>query len=425
MERSEVRPFGCGARLRWADLVLGTVEPRRTPREVRAGDSVQPRALPAPCDEEGARDRCGDPRGDPDRRSPAPGGRARGRARDGREPRGTGAGRPRSAVRAAGRRAPPRRRRGAGDRRRLSAPLEDLDSPARQLLGPAAATETKYADPGKSGCRRRTFRDPRQDLDRADGARRLLREGGGLRGDRGARDHRRARSGRRDDRSDRRAAGDRDPAVRPDPGRIDGGRPRVLRGVAFRAVREGPGEHRGAGWQGQGEAPRVPRGRRRPYRAGGHRGDDGVVRRGGRRFRWEEDAVDRKLMSTSYGPWIIGVIGVGVVIGGLLEFMILAKGKATDKLGMSELGATGRKTVEWISKVGVASRGFVFAVVGVLIVRAAITHDASQASGGSEQALQLIAAEQSWVVLLLVAIGLVCYGLYCFAKGRYRRFSVD
>ena len=66
-------------------------------------------------------------------------------------------------------------------------------------------------------------------------------------------------------------------------------------------------------------------------------------------------------------------------------------------------------------------RAFAIAVVGVLFVVAAVTHDPEKA-GGLDAALKSLAALPfGQVILWLVGAGLVVYGVYCFARARYAR----
>ena len=71
--------------------------------------------------------------------------------------------------------------------------------------------------------------------------------------------------------------------------------------------------------------------------------------------------------------------------------------------------------------VGYVAKGVAIAVVGVLFVVAAVTHDPEKA-GGLDAALKSLAALPfGQVILWIVGAGLVVYGVYCFARARYAR----
>ncbi len=93
---------------------------------------------------------------------------------------------------------------------------------------------------------------------------------------------------------------------------------------------------------------------------------------------------------------------------GLREAPVPAAGRAGD--GIRVLGT-----------VGYIAKGVAVAVVGVLFVVAALTHDPEKA-GGLDAALKSLAALPfGQVILWLVGAGLVVYGVYCFARARYAR----
>jgi len=66
-------------------------------------------------------------------------------------------------------------------------------------------------------------------------------------------------------------------------------------------------------------------------------------------------------------------------------------------------------------------KGIALAVVGVLFVVAAVTRDASR-STGLDGAMHTLRAQPAGVVLLVVvAVGLIAYGLYSFVRAKYGR----
>ena len=74
-----------------------------------------------------------------------------------------------------------------------------------------------------------------------------------------------------------------------------------------------------------------------------------------------------------------------------------------------------------LGKVGYVARGVVFSLVGMLVVVAAVTFDPDKARG-MDAALRQVAAQPygPWL-LSLMALGLMCFGVYSFAEARYRR----
>ena len=65
------------------------------------------------------------------------------------------------------------------------------------------------------------------------------------------------------------------------------------------------------------------------------------------------------------------------------------------------------------------AKGVAFAIVGGLFVYAAVTHDAKK-SGGLDVALHKVLQQPFGPFLLgLIAVGIGCYGLFCFARARH------
>jgi Domain of Unknown Function (DUF1206) len=96
------------------------------------------------------------------------------------------------------------------------------------------------------------------------------------------------------------------------------------------------------------------------------------------------------------------------------------------KLGSQlDLGAASAAAGHWViglSRFGIAARGVVFGLVGVLLVRAALHQDPQQA-GGIRDSLQMLAEMGRWP-LAAAAFGLVAYAVYELLNARYRRFRI-
>jgi hypothetical protein len=128
-----------------------------------------------------------------------------------------------------------------------------------------------------------------------------------------------------------------------------------------------------------------------------------------------------RLMRLPAGPLIVGAIGVGIAGYGCFSVI-----KGLGDRWRKELDPEGRRgglgrVITFLARAGYASRGVAFGVIGGLFVWAALTQDPRR-SGGLDQALQrLRGAPFGTVLLVVVAIGLACYGVYNVAKAWYLR----
>jgi hypothetical protein len=117
-----------------------------------------------------------------------------------------------------------------------------------------------------------------------------------------------------------------------------------------------------------------------------------------------------------------------VVIGGLVVMAIgvaLAwRGWKTDfekHLDTSRMSRTTFTAVRRLGQVGYVARGAVFFVIGILVIKAAMDHQPGKAQGFDVALRSLAGAPFGQLLLILAALGLICFGTYCFAEARYRR----
>ena len=84
---------------------------------------------------------------------------------------------------------------------------------------------------------------------------------------------------------------------------------------------------------------------------------------------------------------------------------------------MKNLAADAPPFAETIGRIGVATRGLVFAVIGFSFVRAAQTESAEQAKAMGSAVASL--SDTPWLYTL-VAVGLILFGLFSLIQARYR-----
>ena len=95
--------------------------------------------------------------------------------------------------------------------------------------------------------------------------------------------------------------------------------------------------------------------------------------------------------------------------------------KFNKKLKTGEMGEAEEKAATGVGILGHLARLAVFGLIGLFLLRAAWEFDPKEARGLDGALLEL--SQQSYGGLLLgaVAVGLLCYALYCFVQARYRR----
>jgi hypothetical protein len=133
------------------------------------------------------------------------------------------------------------------------------------------------------------------------------------------------------------------------------------------------------------------------------------------------EQVTAQALQMTGGQVLVALAGVAIVAAAVLLAWRGLRTKFEEHLDLAELGPGARSALINLGKVGYVARGIVFALVGILVVVAAVTFDPDKARG-MDAALRQVAAQPygPWL-LTLMALGLMCFGVYSFAESRYRR----
>ena len=126
-----------------------------------------------------------------------------------------------------------------------------------------------------------------------------------------------------------------------------------------------------------------------------------------------------KLMDLPGGQWLVFLVGLGVLVYAVVVAWQGWQEKFAEHLQTEgKLGYSGAAYL-LLGKVGYLAKGVAFALVGGLLCYAGATHE-SEKSGGLDQALQQILKQPFGPYLLIaMAIGLACYGLFSLAQARH------
>ena len=131
------------------------------------------------------------------------------------------------------------------------------------------------------------------------------------------------------------------------------------------------------------------------------------------------DGITAKVMSMPGGTVLVGLVGAAIlVVAGFLAHRGWTE-KFRSKLESD--GKTGKDGSAYVTfgKVGYLGKAVAIAIVGSLFGYAALTHD-PQKSGGLDEALhRLLQQPFGSPVLVLIALGFACYGLFCFAWAKH------
>jgi hypothetical protein len=121
------------------------------------------------------------------------------------------------------------------------------------------------------------------------------------------------------------------------------------------------------------------------------------------------------------GRWLVGLVGLIIVIVGVVLAVEGIRRKFMKYLRTSQMSRRTRHVVRWLGTVGSVARGVVFALAGVLVIDAAVTHNPAK-SGGIDQALLTLRGQPfGEFLVILAALGLITFGVYGLCEARWRR----
>jgi hypothetical protein len=138
--------------------------------------------------------------------------------------------------------------------------------------------------------------------------------------------------------------------------------------------------------------------------AGGSRGD-------------EAEAWTSRIMRLPLGDWLIGIVGVIVLVYGASQIIKALKGDDDPLVNWGGVSDAVRR----ISRFGVGSRGLIIVTLGVFLLRAAWQQNPREAAGTRESLIELVGIVEGRWLLGLMAAGLLAYAVDQAVHARYRR----
>jgi len=128
-----------------------------------------------------------------------------------------------------------------------------------------------------------------------------------------------------------------------------------------------------------------------------------------------------KVLGWPGGRGIVVAVGLAVAAGGLYLAYRGVTRKFEKKLATGQMSPTTRTTERVLGTFGVTARGIVFALAGLLLVKAAADFDPNEAQGIDGTLRTIAARPYGQVLLIAAAVGLVAFGAYSFFEARYRQ----
>lgn len=95
------------------------------------------------------------------------------------------------------------------------------------------------------------------------------------------------------------------------------------------------------------------------------------------------------------------------------------------RIAFTDVGARFSDQLQKIGQVGLTARGVVMGIIGVSLLVAAFRDRSASVLGSSEVLTWLGYQPAGQLLLGVVALGTICYGVWCFVQARYRRIRIE
>jgi hypothetical protein len=134
-----------------------------------------------------------------------------------------------------------------------------------------------------------------------------------------------------------------------------------------------------------------------------------------------QEDVTATAMHHPAGRWLVGVAGLVIVVTGVVLVGYGVVRRFMKYLRTSQMSPRTRRIVRWLGTVGSVARGVVVALVGVLVIDAAVTHNPAKSGGVDEALLTLRGQPFGEFLVILAALGLIIFGVYGLCEARWRK----
>ena len=129
------------------------------------------------------------------------------------------------------------------------------------------------------------------------------------------------------------------------------------------------------------------------------------------------------LLAKPFGEWLVGIIGLCWIGGGIAE---IARGWSRSFEKDLELGRVSPGERRWagaLGRFGIVARGVVFAIIGALLIAAALHAGPYHASGLDSALLALARQPHGRLLLAAAGLGLMSFGVFSIMCARWARLG--
>jgi hypothetical protein len=134
-----------------------------------------------------------------------------------------------------------------------------------------------------------------------------------------------------------------------------------------------------------------------------------------------QETFTARVLALPLGQLLVGAAGVALIVVAVLLVHRGVRKTFTADLDLSTANPTTRRAAIRLGMAGYPALGVAYGIIGTLIVTMAAAYRPDKKVGFDAALTTLAAQAYGTALLLLVAAGLACFGLYCLFDARYRR----
>lgn len=130
-------------------------------------------------------------------------------------------------------------------------------------------------------------------------------------------------------------------------------------------------------------------------------------------------ATTARLMELPMGRIIVGAVGVGIAVYGGRQIWRGLSEEHSNHLAAEGKSGTAGSAYLLLGKIGYSAKGIAFLIIGGLFVHAAVTHRPEESRGLDGALREILQQPYGTWLLLAMAVGIGCYGLFSLARARH------
>jgi hypothetical protein len=129
----------------------------------------------------------------------------------------------------------------------------------------------------------------------------------------------------------------------------------------------------------------------------------------------------RDLMEMSLGRWLVGAIGIVIVVVGAYFVYKGLRAKFRDDLEPAGVGPVSHESIVTLGRIGWVGRGLVMGLVGWFLIRAAVEFRPAEARGFDGAFREVTESTLGPAIVGFAAVALILYGAFCVISAPRQR----